>query len=199
MDEDVLAGLFRRRGGARFRMRGQEALYRLPVEFLEAVNGAVKRITLADGSTLDVIIPGGTHDGQILRLRAKGGEGHGGAPPGDALVEIAVRPHPFYSRKGADIEMELPITLREAVLGTSLDVPTPAGRVRMRIPQGSNTGTRLRLRGKGVPKADGSRGDQYVTLKVLLPQRPDPELEAFVRGWSGGQDEKPRQHLESEA
>lgn len=198
--DDVLADLFRtRQGGARtqFRMRGPDAQYRLPVEFLEAVNGATKRINLPDGATLDVTIPQGTRDGQILRLRGKGGPGVGGAPAGDALIEVEVKPHPFFRRNGDNIEIELPITLREAVLGGELNVPTPSGPVRMRIPQGANTGTRLRLKGKGVPRRKGSAGDEYVTLKVVLPPKPDAALEEFVRGWSGGQGQNPREHLET--
>jgi DnaJ-class molecular chaperone len=198
--DDVLSDLF---GGARaartqFRMRGGDAQYRLPIAFLEAVNGATKRINLPDGSTLDVTIPAGVRDGQILRLRSKGEPGIGGGAPGDALVAIEVRPHPFFTRNGDDIELTLPITLREAVLGATLDVPTPSGRVRMNVPKGSNTGTRLRLRGKGVAHPDGSRGDQYVTLSVVLPERADPALDAFVQQWSAP-DDNPRRRLEDAA
>jgi DnaJ-class molecular chaperone len=195
-EDDVLAELFRGRERGQFRIRGQDVHYRLPVEFLEAVNGAKKRINLPDGSILEVAIPRGTGDGRILRLRGKGGPGVGGAGPGDALIEVAVRAHPFFQRRGDDIEIELPITLREAVLGADLNVPTPAGPVRMKIPKGANTGTRLRLKRKGVAHQKGHHGDQYVTLKVVLPPAPDEELEQFVRGWSGSQKQNPRQHLE---
>jgi DnaJ-class molecular chaperone len=195
--EDVLRDIFGRRGEARFRMRGQDALYRLPVEFLEAVNGATKRITLPDGGTLDVVIPAGTKDKQVLRLRGKGGAGIGGGPPGDALVEIEVEPHAFFTRKGDDIHLELPISLPEAVLGGRLDVPTPTGPVRMTVPKGANTGTVLRLRGKGAPRSDKSHGDEYVTLKIVLPERPDPELEEFAQRWQAGKDQNPRRHLEA--
>jgi DnaJ-class molecular chaperone len=196
--DEILSNLFGRGQGGRgqFRMRGQDLHYRLPVEFLEAVNGATRRITMPDGSTLDVSIPAGTRHRQVLRLRGKGGAGLGGAPAGDALIEVEVRPHPFFTRKDDDIEIEVPMTLREAILGAKLDVPTATGPVRMTIPKGANTGTRLRLRGKGIPRADGSHGDEYVTLKVVLPDRPDAELEEFVRRWSGSQDHNPRRHLE---
>ena len=199
--EDVLSDLFGGREGyrARFRMRGQDVSYRLPVDFLDAVNGATTRITLPDGSTLDVTIPTGTQDGQVLRLRGKGGAGTGDGPSGDALITIEVRPHPLFTRKGDDIEVEVPITLREAVLGAKLEVPTPTGRVRVSVPKGANTGTRLRLKGKGVAHPDGSRGDQYVTLKVVLPEAPDPELEAFVERWQQGKDQDPRRHFEGAA
>jgi DnaJ-class molecular chaperone len=196
--DDILSELLGRRQQFRpqFRMRGPDVQYRLAVDFLEAVNGITKRISLPDGSTLDVTIPGGTRDGQVLRLRGKGGPGIGGGTPGDALVSIDVRPHPFFTRTGDNIELELPITLREAVLGAKLDIPTPAGPVRMTVPKSANTGTRLRLRGKGVPRPDGNRGDQYVTLKVVLPEQPDAELEDFVRRWTGGPEQNPRRHLE---
>ena len=200
LDEDVLADILGRaragQGGRQFRMRGSDALYRLPVEFLEAVNGATKRIALPDGGTLDVIIPAGTRDGQVLRLRGKGQPGIGGGPAGDALVEIEVRPHKLFTRKDDDIHIELPITVPEAVLGGKLDVPTPSGAVRMTLPKGANTGTVLRLKGKGVRRKDGSHGDEYVTLKVVLPERADPELEEFARRWQAGQRHDPRAHLE---
>lgn len=145
---------------------------------------------------LDVAIPPGTEDGQVLRLRGKGGEGIGGGAPGDALIAVEVRPHPFFTRKGDDIELELPITLAEAVLGARLDVPTPTGPVRMSVPKGSNTGARLRLKGKGVTRATGKTGDEYVTLKVVLPDQPDAELEEFVRRWSEGKHQNPRAFME---
>jgi len=194
--EDILKEMFGR-GGRTLRLRGQDVLYRLPVEFLEAVNGATKRITMPDGGTLDVVIPKGTRDGQVLRLRGKGGPGIGGGEPGDALVETEVAPHRFFTRKGDDIHVELPVSLPEAVLGAKLDVPTPTGPVRMTVPTGANPGTVLRLRGKGVARAGGKAGDEYVTLKVVLPERPDPELEEFVQRWQAGQSQNPRQHLEA--
>jgi DnaJ-class molecular chaperone len=107
-----------------------------------------------------------------------------------------VRPHPFFTRKGDDIEFVLPVTLREAVLGAKLEVPTPTGRVRMSIPKAASSGTRLRLKGKGVPRRDGSHGDEYVVLSVVLPERPDPELEDFVQRWPAGEGQNPRRHLE---
>jgi DnaJ-class molecular chaperone len=195
--EDILRDVFGRGGEGRIRLRGQDALYRLPVEFLEALNGATKRITLPDGGTLDVVIPPGTRDKQVLRLRAKGGPGLGGGPPGDALVEIDVEPHRFFTRKDDDIHLELPISLPEAVLGAKLDVPTPSGPVRMTVPKGTNTGTVLRLRGKGAQRSDKTHGDEYVTLKIVLPPQLDAEIEEFARRWQAGQSQNPRQHLEA--
>ena len=143
-----------------------------------------------------MVIPAGTRDKQVLRLRGKGGPGLGGGPPGDALVEIEVEPHKFFTREGDDIHLELPISLPEAVLGAKLDVPTPTGPVRMTVPKGANTGTVLRLRGKGALRSDKSHGDEYVTLKIVLPQELDPELEEFARRWQAGQNQNPRRHLE---
>jgi DnaJ-class molecular chaperone len=196
--DDILKEMFARGGGERqFRLRGQDVLYRLPVEFLEAVNGATKRITMPDGGTIDVVIPAGTRDRQVLRLRGKGGPGIGGGTPGDALVEIGVKPHAFFTRKDDDIHVEVPISLPEAVLGAKLDVPTPTGPVRMTVPKGTNTGRVLRLRGKGAARGDGGHGDEYVTLKIVLPDEPDPELEAFAQRWQAGKDQNPRRHLEA--
>ena len=184
--DDVLSGIFgergRRAGG--FRMRGGNVHYRLEVDFLDAINGASRRVTLPDGSVLDVTIPAGTRDGQVLRLRGKGRPGLNGGPPGDALVEIAVRPHAYFRREGDNIHLDLPVSLTEAVLGAKIKVPTPTGPVTMTVPKDSNTGTVLRLRGKGAPRSTGGRGDEYVTLKVMLPEKHDPELTSFVSGWS---------------
>jgi DnaJ-class molecular chaperone len=159
------------------------------------VNGAKKQIQLPDGSVLDVTIPPGTRDGQVLRLRGKGRPGIGGGTPGDALIEIGVRPHPLFTRKGDDIHIELPISLREAVLGGKVKAPTPSGAVTVTIPKWSNTGKTLRLKGKGVPRPDGSKGDEFVTLKLVLPPKPDPDLEQFVAQWKGG-DYDPREAME---
>jgi DnaJ-class molecular chaperone len=191
LGDDVLAELLRRGGRANVRMRGKDVHYRLPVDFLDAVNGATRRITLTDGGTLDVTIPRGASDGQVLRLRGKGAPGVGGGPAGDALVELEVRPHRLFKRDGDDIRLELPISLAEAVLGGKVEVPTPTGPVTMTVPKGSSTGKTLRLRGKGVPRRDGSRGDLYVALHVMLPEN-DPALEAFVRDWSAGHAHNPR-------
>lgn len=196
--EDILSELFRSERGARaqFRMRGEDVAYRLQVDFLDAVNGATKRIILPDGSALDVRIPAGTHDGQALRLRGKGGPGVGGGPPGDAIVTVSVLSHPFFTRNGDDIEVEVPITLREAVLGARIEVPTPTGPVLLTVPKNASGGTRLRLKGKGTSRPDGSHGDEYVVLKIVLPERPDPELESFVQKWTPAAAGNPRRHLE---
>jgi len=194
--DDIFADLFGRGGRTNLRMRGQNVHYRLELDFLDAVNGAKRQVTMPDGSVLDVSIPAGTRDGQILRLRGKGMAGLNGGPPGDALVEIAVRPHRIFTRKGDDIHLELPISLRESMLGGKISVPTPTGAVTMTVPKWTNTGTVLRLKGKGVPRSDGSRGDEYVTLKVMLPAKPDPELEKFIAQWRPAASDNPRQTME---
>jgi DnaJ-class molecular chaperone len=177
-------------------MRGEDLHGRLTLEFLEAVNGTTKRLTLPDGSTVDVTVPPGTRDGQVLRLRGKGAPGIGGGPPGDLLVEIEVGAHPHFTRQGDDIHFDLPVSLTEAVLGGRVEAPTPAGRVVVSVPKGSNAGTVLRLRGRGVARPDGSRGDAYATLRIVLPDRPDPELEAFAARWDAGKAHNPRSGME---
>ena len=181
--DDIFADLFRRGGGAdraNQKMRGADVQYRLAVDFLDAVNGARTQITLPDGSALDVAIPAGVREGQTLRLRGKGRTGHNGGPDGDALVEIEVRPHSVFTRKGDDIHLDLAVALAVAVLGGKIAVPTPTGAVQMNVPKWSNTGAVLRLKGKGV----AGKGDEYVTLKVMLPDKPDAELEKFMAQWS---------------
>lgn len=195
---DIFAEFFGRRGAgggagrSNIRMRGGDVSYRLEIDFLDAVNGAVKQLKLPDGSEIKVTIPPGTRDGQILRLKGKGQPGFNEGPPGDALIEVTVKPHPFFTRKGDDIYAELAISLGEAVLGGKVQAPTPTGWVTLTVPKWSNSGTVLRLKGKGATKPDGTRGDEFVTLRIMLPERPDPELEKFVASWSG-RHAKPRQ------
>jgi DnaJ-class molecular chaperone len=192
--EDIISEIFGRDGRVGRRRRGQDVRYHIDLSFLDAINGGKQSLVLPDGSTLDVNIPPGTRDGQILRLRGKGRPGVGEGPPGDALIEISVIPHPYFTRKGDDIYLELPISLKEAVLGAKVKVPTRGGTVTATVPKWSNTGRILRLKGRGVPRPDGSKGDQYVTLKLLLPPKPDPELEKFVAQWQPVTD-SPRQSM----
>ncbi|WP_085032495.1 DnaJ C-terminal domain-containing protein [Ensifer aridi] len=193
---DIFSDLFGQRGeGSRFRTVGQDLHYQLEVEFLDAANGARRRITLPDGNTIDLAIPPGTRDGSTLRLKGKGAPGFGGGARGDALIEIRVRPHPVFQRKGDDIEVDLPITLYEAVLGAKIEVPTISGRVSMTVPKGSNTGDVLRLRGKGVKSGQGAAGDQRVKLQVVLPERVDPDLQALIETWRRAHPYDPREAL----
>jgi DnaJ-class molecular chaperone len=189
---DIFEDLFgRSRGWGRstIKTRGADVAYELTVDFAEAANGAKKRLTLPDGRTLDVTIPAGAEDGQQLRLKGQGTTGLGGGPPGDAYIEIHVGEHPLFKRKEADLHLDVPVSLTEAVKGAKITVPTIDGPVTMTVPKGSNTGTTLRLRGKGVPaKKGGPRGDQYVHLTVVLPDSPDPALERFVEEWKRDYD-----------
>jgi DnaJ-class molecular chaperone len=193
---DIFTELF---GGIRdagkrvFRARGDDRTYRLGISFLEAALGAKKRIGLSEDRTVDVRVPAGIEEGQQIRLRGKGGEGFGGAPAGDALITVSIEPHEVLTRDGLNIFLELPISLTEAVLGGKVEVDTISGPVKLNIPAGSNTGTRLRLKGKGVKPADASRaGDQYVTLAIILPDEPDESLRDFAASWGAGLAHNPR-------
>jgi DnaJ-class molecular chaperone len=190
--EDILSEIFGR--STRARRRGQDVRYHLDLSFLDAINGGRQSLTLPDGSNLDVNIPPGTRDGQTLRLKGKGRSAAGAGPPGDALIEVSVLPHPYFTRKGDDIYVDLPISIKEAVLGAKVAVPTPGGTITATVPKWSNTGRVLRLRGRGVPRPDGSKGDEYVTLKIMLPNKPDPELERFVARWHPA-EQSPRQSM----
>jgi DnaJ-class molecular chaperone len=181
--EDIISEIFGRQGRSNLRRRGSDVQYHLALDFLDAINGGQQQLKLPDGSSLDVTIPPGIRNGQVLRLRGKGRPGLNGGPAGDAMIEIEVRPHPVFKRRGNDIHVEQPIPLADAVLGGRINVPTPAGPVTMTVPKWSNTGTILRLKGKGVPRADKTRGDEYVALKVMLPDKPDPELERLIAQW----------------
>lgn len=187
-----LFGGLRNAGKRVFRARGEDQTYRLSVPFLEAARGSKRRVALANGKTLDVRIPAGIEDGQQIRLRGQGGEGFGGAPAGDALIAVSVEPHDLLRRDGLDIHLTLPISLPEAVLGTKIDVETVSGPVTLTIPAGSNTGTRLRLKGKGIAAEGGAAGDQYVTLELVLPEGPDSALRDFAASWAPGLLHDPR-------
>ena len=202
---DLFGDLFGERGGARggaggrrFSMRGQDTHYRLDVDFLDAVNGTKTRLTLPDGGTLDVTIPPGVTDGQVLRLKGKGNPGMGEGGPGDALIEIGVKPHPVFKREGGDIVVEVPITFDEAVLGGKVEVPTITGRVFATVPPGSNTGQTLRLKGRGIKSKSGT-GDQLVKLSVVLPERIDEDLKSFAERWREAHGYDPRRKLKEQA
>lgn len=203
-DLDDLFAMFGRGGGARrgggqgFPMPGADRHFTLTVDFATAATGGKERIALAPGEWLDVTIPPGIEQGQILRLKGKGGAGFGGGPPGDALIEVLVAPHPFFRREADDIHMELPVSLSEAVLGARVEVPTVTGPVTMTIPKGSDTGTRLRLRGKGIRhRRQGAEttGDQYLTLKVVIGASADAELGEFLKSWAEKHSLNPRRAM----
>lgn len=176
--------------------RGRDAQYVLTVRFIDTVRGATNRLTLPDGRTLDVRIPPGIETGQVLRLRGRGNPGRNGGPDGDALVEISVAPDPVYTRNGQDILLDLPVDLREVVLGERVTVPTPHGNVAMKVPDGADTGRVMRLRGKGMPaRRSTPAGDLLVTLRVQVGVR-DAKLADFLRDWKpDGNVQDPRASL----
>jgi DnaJ-class molecular chaperone len=195
--DDFLAELLRRQAERARQAPGADLHYRLAISFLDAINGATQRLVLPTGGSIDVTIPAGTQEGQVLRLRGKGAPSPGAGPKGDAYVEISVMPHKFFVLDGDDIRLEIPVTLKEAVLGAKVKVPTPRGAVMVNVPKGSNTGSVLRLKGKGAPKRGGGHGDQLITLKVVLPPEPDPKLEELLQAWSPAKDHDPRKGIVS--
>lgn len=191
--EDLFANSREARGNAP--RRGRDHGYTLTIDFLDAVTGATKRLALPEGKGLDVRIPPGIEDGQTMRLKGQGSPGRNGGPAGDALIEIHINPHRYFRREGRDIHVDLPISLSEAVLGGKITVPTPSGSVAMTVPKRSDTGTVLRLRGRGVAAHGGQpAGDEFVTLKVVLGNM-DEALETFLRDWPAGQSFDPRRSM----
>ena len=184
--EDLFDGLFSRGGGARGfgQQRGEDVRYRMDIDFLDAVNGGKRRVTMSDGRTLDLAIPAGLNSGQTLRLKSQGLPGAGGGPSGDALVEVKVSEHPVFRREGDDIRMDFKITLAEAVEGGRVPVQTPSGPVTMSVPPNSSSGDLLKLRGKGV-QTRPNPGDLLVRLMIVLPRKDDPDLREFISKWPG--------------
>lgn len=202
LDDDILAELFRRAGreggasGAQtFRAHGTDVHYVMSVPFIEAAKGGKRQVAMPDGKMLDIEIPPGIRDGQILRLKGQGGPGIGGEKAGDAYVEIQIEPHPLFRREGHDIHSELPVSLGEALNGGSVRTETVDGPVDVKVPKRAKTGTTLRLRGKGIIKDKaGARGDQLVALVVVPPADGDDELAAFMAGWEAKHPQNPRQN-----
>ena len=188
--EDIFADLFGGLGGGGRRRaqprKGEDFAFAMTVAFDEAARGSTRRLSLPDGREIDVRIPAGIKDGQQIRLRGQGGPGRNGGPAGDVLATVSVAAHPWLSRDGNDLKMDLPITLKEAVLGGSVTVPTLTGPVSLKVPAGSNTGAVLRLKGKGI--ALKTPGDLYVRLVVTLPDKPDDDLKKFAEGWGATYD-----------
>ena len=171
--------------------RGGDVRSRLEIDLEDAIKGAVRRVSFPDGRTLDVTIPKGAAEGQVLRLRGQGGAGRGGH--GDALVELTFRPHPVYRREGADLHMDVPVSVPDAVLGGKVEAPTPEGPVSVNVPKGSNSGSVLRLKGRGAFDArSGKRGDLFARLIVTLPERFDSKLEALAEEWRRERPYAPR-------
>jgi len=169
------------------KIKGADVEYALRVGFMDAAKGAVRHITMANGKRLKITVPAGTDDGRILRLKGQGMGGLGGGSDGDALVEVIVDAHPIFRRIGNDVHVDVPVTLPEAVLGAKIEAPTIDGPVTVTVPAGSNTGSKLRLRGRGLAGGDkgaGARGDQVVHVRVVLPKKPDDDLTGFVKKWA---------------
>lgn len=191
---DIFGGQGRKKRGPQPR-HGADRIYKVTIDFLDAVRGVKRKISLENGKTLAVQIPKMVRQGQQIRLKGQGGPGENGGHPGDALIEVDIRPHAEFRLEGHDIHIDLPVTLREAILGGEARVNTIDGEVSLKIPAGSNTGKGLRLRGKGVEKEDKTRGDQYVTLRVVLPDVIDEDLRAFIERWSAEHPYSVRQPL----
>lgn len=193
--DDILAEMLRRKakgragaGGANGN-RGADVRHTLAITPAEAAAGVTKRVSLASGKSLDVRIPPGTIDGQSLRLKGQGHAGIGG--DGDAFVEIKVDLPAIFTRRDNDVLLDLPISVQEAVMGGKVTVPTIDGKVAVTIPPGSNSGAVLRLKGKGLPGPNNAKGDQLVTLKVMLPEH-DPEFRKLVEKWGPRHGYDPR-------
>ena len=186
---DLLGGLGGHGRGRSQPRAGQDFAVQTTVSFEEAANGGTRRVVLPNGEQIDVKIPSGPKDGQQIRLKGRGGAGKNGGPPGDVMIHVAVAPHPSFTRDGRDLKIDLPVTLKEAVLGAKVPVDTLSGKVTLSVPADSNTGTVLRLKGKGFPgQGNEPAGDLYVRVVVTLPDKPDAELHKFVEGWKTAYD-----------
>ncbi|MCJ2179838.1 DnaJ C-terminal domain-containing protein [Novosphingobium album (ex Hu et al. 2023)] len=172
-------------GGARAAPRGANVNYRLSVPLTDAAERKDQRITLSDGKTIDLKLPAGVEDGTQMRLTGKGEPGPGG--PGDALITIQIQPHAFFKQDGDDLRLDLPITLDEALNGAKVKAPTASGAVMLSVPPGSSSGKVLRLKGKGMSRKNGSRGDQLISLEIVLPDH-DEDLAKRLEGWTDNRD-----------
>ncbi len=195
--DDILSEFFRstRQGGGAqaSEEKGADVAYTITVPFVEACLGGTKRLTLDNKKTIDVTIPAGTEDGHKLRLRGLGHAGVGGA--GAAIIEIKVAPHPFFRREGKALHLDVPISLPEALLGEKVTIPTLDGSVAVRVHKGANTGSVMRLKGKGIPNPKGEAGDMFATLKVMLPEDADADLAMMIEKWAKKKAYNPRKKL----
>lgn len=191
--EDILSDLFGGLGGRgranKQPRKGEDLQFTTTVTLEEAVQGGTRRVVLGDGRQVEVRIPPGVKDGQVIRLRGQGMGGRKGGPPGDAMITVNIAPHPRIHREGKDLRMDIPITLQEAVLGGKIEVPTLSGSVAVTVPPHSNSGKTLRLKGKGLPASGSDQaGDLYIKLVIALPETTDAKLEAFAKGWNADYD-----------
>jgi DnaJ-class molecular chaperone len=167
--------------GGPFAAKGADVRAKLDIDLEDTIFGGKKRIAFGDGKTIDASIPVGAVDGQTIRLRGQGTAGRGG--PGDALIELTIRPHPLFRREGDGLVMDLPVSVPDAVLGAKVQAQTPDGPVTLTVPRGANSGALLRLKGRGLSDIRGNRGDLLAKLVVTLPDKPDAELERFAEIW----------------
>lgn len=200
--EDLFQEIFGSAFGGRSQQRqaqarprkGANVTYKMNVDFLDACQGASKRLSIGN-KTLDVGIPAGIKDGQQIRLAGQGEPGPFGGPKGDALIEVSIRPHAFFKRDGQNITLDLPISLSEAILGAKVQVPTIHGAVTLTLPKNSSSGKVLRLKGKGIQAKGKTAGDQLVRLEIHLPESADTELENHISSWSENHSYNPRAKL----
>jgi DnaJ-class molecular chaperone len=193
--DDLFADLFGGRGafggagsaggGFRTQPRGGDIAYRLLVPFTDAARLVPQRLTLQSGRTVEVKLPAGIETGRQMRLGGQGAPGPGGA--GDAIVTIEIGSHPVLRRDGADVRLNLPLKLDEAVNGAQVRLPTVEGVVTLKVPPGTTSGRVFRLAGKGFTRIDGTRGDQLVMVLIDIPAA-DPALQAFAADWADGRD-----------
>lgn len=191
--KDVFSGTTRTRGGRGFQFDWEESApphgdvaATVTITLAEAARGAKRRVQLPSGKEVEVKIPAGLAEGQQIRLKGQGVAG-GRGRPGDVLITVTVAPHPLFERDGADLRLELPVTLYEAVLGGKVRVPTLDGAVELAIPAGTSASRTFRLKGKGFPAKEGT-GDLLATIRIVLPEGGDAELEELMRRW---RDKKP--------
>jgi DnaJ-class molecular chaperone len=199
--EDILREAFsgagaRRGGGAGFEPEGFAAganvAAALTVTLSDAAHGATQRIRLPSGKDVEVKIPAGLANGQQIRLRGQGAAGPGGT--GDLLITVSIAPHPIFTLEGADMRLDLPVTLYEAALGAKVRVPTLDKPVELTIPAGTNGGRTFRLKGKGFP-AKGGHGDLLATVRIMLPENSDPDFEALMKKWRSEKPYDPRKDM----
>ncbi len=189
-------GIFGR--GPEAELRGADMRFAITVPFLDAALGANKKMALPDGRRIDVTIPAGIEDGQTIRLKGYGMPGGEQGVPGDVLLKVNVEAHEVFKRDGRNILIDLPLTLPEAVMGTYVRVPTIHGPVNARVPGGTDSGTVLRLKGKGIlPVLGGDPGDQLATVQVTLPKSIDAELQTLLERWQARHPDNPRAAWES--
>jgi DnaJ-class molecular chaperone len=191
---DIFGEILGGRGGGRGfggPSKGADVRGKAEIDLEQAIKGGKTRLGFSDGRTIEVTIPKGAIDGQMLRLKGQGAPGRAG--PGDAIIELAIRPHPVFKREGEALVMDLPISVPDAVLGAKVEAPTPDGPVTLTVPKGANSGARLRLKGRGLPDANGGgRGDLFARLQIVLPDAPDSALEAFAEEWRKDRPYTPR-------